>query len=375
MIGYRFKKKGSANKTAEGKSRNRRSPSTSLKGVVVSAYDRGAFLAHQLRREGMEVALWDMTPYLPALSAPEREGPFGVFLPSHLGPLQKKYLYGDNYYPVSGGFSVFNSQGPLEFQGDLGFFFKEERKGFPLCHSVLSSTDSGVFDFSKKENRPLYKDGDRGLLYLSAELTNSHIEPFCFKGPNLLSPLFSDYVLRESSQRYFELLKQSLQEEGVEWCAYKEDTGKNAKKDLRFRKNHVEIQVNDWETSADFLIWTLSGAETQKTFPDWMPLLFPQWEKPVKIWRRFPLLWDQGLFEDIIPSVLFIVPDNMKNGKGGFYLGESGEGEENRQGSEMFLSLKKNPEDSRSDLWILCPYEERFNSSCLSSLLRSALRG
>ena len=39
----------------------------------------------------------------------------------------------------------------------------------------------------------------------------------------------------------------------------------------------------------------------------------------------------------------------------------------------MFLSLKKNPEDSRSDLWILCPYEERFNANCLSALLRSAL--
>ena len=31
-------------------------------------------------------------------------------------------------------------------------------------------------------------------------------------------------------------------------------------------KDHIQIQINEWEKPADFLVWALSGSETQEIF-------------------------------------------------------------------------------------------------------------
>ena len=110
-------------------SRKAANTKTSKKGVVLSAFGRGTFVAHRLRKIGFEVSLWDLTSFLPAVSACEREGPFGVFAPSYLSGLQKRHLLGDNYYSVSKGFSCLSGQGLLEFQGPLRSFFSKNTKG------------------------------------------------------------------------------------------------------------------------------------------------------------------------------------------------------------------------------------------------------
>ncbi len=314
--------------------------------MIVSAYGRGACLAHQLQNKGFETTVLDVSPLLPALPSPEREGPFGVFLPPHLSDLQKQYLCGDNFYPVQQGLSVFTPQGPLEFQGPLSSFFTETRKDFHLCSSVLSGAG-----FSEKKKTQMIKkfESSSGLLHLAAELTNTYIEPGASLEKKVFSPLFSDYIFRESSQRYFSDLEHSLREEGVKWSSVTS-------------KEEVVSLVNKKQKDY-FLIWTLSGPETNCHFSDVMPLLFPKWVAPEKIWRRFSLKWDQKDFKDIIPPLLLVWPGYVKE-------------KQNIKSLmlENLLSLKKNPDSSFMDLWMLCPYAGRFDKQTLSACLDSALK-
>ena len=72
--------------------------------LIVSAWDRGAWLAQQLRKNLLKVKILDVSSLLPSISSVEREGPFGVFAPEDLSDTEKKYLCGDNYYSQSQGF-------------------------------------------------------------------------------------------------------------------------------------------------------------------------------------------------------------------------------------------------------------------------------
>ena len=326
--------------------------------VIVSAYGRGAWLAHRLQKEGFGTTVMDVSSLLPALSSEEREGPFGVFLPSHLSDLQKQYLCEDCFYPVPQGFSVFTSQGPLEFQSSLSCFFVETRKDFQLCHSVLSCAPE-VNSSNPSHKKRWQKECEESfwLLRLAAELTNSYLGRDFSIEKGIFSPFFSDYVLRESSQCYFADLKYSLQQEGVEWISVSS-------------KREVERSVSRAQEQRDhYLVWTLSGPETAHYFSDCITMLFPGWTEPIKIWRRFSLSWDQGEFKKIIPSLLLVSPDGVqKNG-----LEKEIHSKELHCESEGVLSLKKNPASSSMDLWMLCPYGERFDRQTLSACLQSAL--
>lgn len=323
--------------------------------VIVSVYGRGAYLAHQLQNTGFDTTVFDVSSFLPALPSPEREGPFGVFLPSHLSDLQKQYLCGDNFYPIQQGFSIFTPQGPMEFQGPLSAFSLEMKRDFQLCHSVLSQApEVNNVGFSAEKKMQMIKklEDFSGLLYLAAGLTGSYMEPVASIGKRVFSPLFSDYIFRESSQRYFSDLKLSLQEEGVKWTSVAS-------------KEEIVSFLNETKKRKDcFLIWTLGGPETDSHFSDCMPLLFPKWVAPTKIWRRFSLLWNQEDFKNTIPYLLLLWPDYIQKQKTKSLSWVS----------ESLLSLKKNPGSSYMDLWAPCHYAQRFNKQTLSTCLQSALK-
>ncbi len=373
--------------------------------VMVSAYGRGAYLALELKRIGFKVTVFDVTSLLPTLSSAEREGPFGVFLPSHLSDLEKQYLCEDNHYPVPKGFSLFTPKGPVEFQGPLRNFFKKSRKDFECFYSAFTPSVKG--DFSKKISIKNPKTLKReiksnSILSLSAEWAKNYFSPRkADQNPLNLSPFLENYVLRESSQRYFEEVKSSLKAKGVKWIEEfitsealeltENDIGqkdnkarsrKNINKKLiengqnlipfhlKLKKRYIQLKFYEEEKKADFLIWTLSGPETLKGFSKYMPLIFPKWEKPLKIWRRFSLSWNQGAFEHIIPPWLWVLPD---------YKSENVHTLSHKFLTQDLLKqsmiLRKNPVHSRLvDLWLTCPYEKRFNNSFLSELLKPALK-
>ena len=369
--------------------------------VIVSSWGRGAWLAHQLQKKAFRTTLFDISSLQP-LSSAEREGPFGVFLPSHLSDLQKSYLCGDHFYSVQQGFSIFASQGPVEFRGALNPFLLETCRDFQVCHSVLhqtgiesrSSLPLSRGPVSLGSNKSSIKEAVRSnlFLYLAKEFSGSYTEQVrsvrvplslhpgkeTYRNHNGFSPLFSEYLFRESSQRYFADIKYALQKEGVKWLdmsAADLSSSNNLLRDLKLKKTHIEFKWNEEVQKTRFLIWTLSGLETLQFFSNSMSFLFPTWKPPIKIWKRFSLSWDQGAFQKVIPLLLLVLPEYIRRD----HVSHEHEQEHEQEPEpflrwgEDFLSLKRHPEASKMDLWMLCPYDERFNKSILSSYLRVAL--
>ena len=355
--------------------------------AIVSAWGRGAWLAHQLQQKGFCVTVLDVSSLLPSVSSSQREGPFGVFLPSTLSDLQKQYLLSDNFHSVKQGFSVYTSRGPVEFQGPLYSFLRKKRKDFCLLDSLLSDTPdlSEVIKslWHQKEKKQMIEEieDSESLVRLALELGSSYFEPLNIKkiigeilrikksSPSLdqlfnrknkacsFSPLSSDYFLREASQRYFEEVKSSLKEEGVQWLDISRQDADADLRDLGFAKKCVQLSLKGEKKDFSFLIWTLSGPETARCFSKELSVLFPKWKEPLKIWRPFSLSWDRGGFENVIPSLLVISPSLHR---------EEGNNKE-------MISLKKYKSVSHIDMWILCPYSRRFDEQALSSCLGSAL--
>ena len=319
--------------------------------ILVNAWGRGDYLAHQLNKKGINTVVWDVSSLLTPLSSAEREGPFGVFLPSHLNDTQKHYLTGDEFYLVPQGFSVLNSQGPVEFKGPLSPFFRKTRKDFQNSHTFLNSSKlPRLFSIPKKT----HTKEDNWFLRLSKEWAGCTLaSSSSIKKTNFKSPLFADYVLREASQRHFESIKNSLKEKGIVWVELEKTTNQLS---LQIKKKYMELSYHE-EQKADCLIWTLSGLETEKYFSHLRPLLFPDWKKPLKIWRRFLLSWNSDVLEKLLPALLWIPPDLPSSSS-------------SQQHSELYLSLKKHPNMSRADLWVLCPYEKNKENILLEKALK-----
>ena len=358
-----------------------------LKNVaIVSAWGRGVWLAHQLQQEGFRVTVLDVSSLLPFVSSLQREGPFGIFLPSSLSDLQKQYLLSDSFHSVEQGFSVYTSEGPIEFQGPLSSLLRKKRKDFYLLDSLLSDTPdlSEIIKalWHQKQKKQMIEEIEdpESLVRLALELGSSYFEPLHIKkiskeilrtkkdSPSLnklfsqknkacsFSPLFSDYFLREASQRYFAEVKSFLQEEGVQWLDISKQDADCDLRDLGFAKTCVQFNLRGEKKDFPFLVWTLSGPETARCFSNELPTLFPKWKEPVKIWRSFSLSWDRGGFENVIPSLLVILPSLKQEGD-----------------NNEVISLKKYKSVSYIDMWILCPYSQRFDEQILSSCLDSSL--
>ena len=279
--------------------------------VIVSAWGRGSVLAYQLKQIGHSVIFVDISTLLPADSS-ERGGPFGVFMPEGLSSLQKKILLGDSCFPVSQGFCAFTSQGPVESFGNLNFLPKKKQDFF---------------------------------LNLSRQWTNSYISY-----ENRKWDFQSEYYFKESSHACLQELREYLQAGGVKWIS----VHSSEQLDISIKKDHVYINLEGMKKKV-FLVWALGGLESQKLFPQYFDELFPDWKEPVYIWRKFSLNWNVGRFQKILPSILSILPKTSKT----------------FQFQEGVMSVKKHPFSSKTDLWILCSYQQAANKAYLTNLLSS----
>ena len=351
---------------------------------IISAYGRGYWLAHQLSRK-LTVTIVDISRLMPALSSADREGPFGTFVPENLSPTQKKYLYGDDFYSIPQGFSILNAQGPIEFRGPLRDFHLEKRKDFRLCHDIHKTcleqgSVSEIFPTSRVDK----KAEDLWLTQLTAEITNSHLSTLFDpsaknttwsrkllshlelsqaqkkQAPTPFLPCFSEYIFREPSQRYFSQFRESLAKKGVQFLPPVQEQDKP-----HFLQKILPVKVNKKKGNKIAIVWTLSGLETARHFSKYLPLLFPKWEKPAKIWLRFPL--SCSIKGTPIPSILLIPPSKA-------FWSKRKTAHSPASSSPDFMVLKQNPSARLADLWILCPYSDCSHPVDLEKLLELALK-
>ena len=304
--------------------------------TVVSAGDRCFWLLDQLCQTDLKVSVYDMSSDLD-MSLPEREGPFGIFLPEGMDDLQKKYLSGDQFHVLSEGFCVLSSQGPLEFRGPLTSFLMDVKKEFYFCHSCLVENAENSLKLLKKQKEVNW------LCNLAARLSS------VYQNPDNLSclPLFSEYLLRESSFRYIQEVNHFFQEQGLSYISDKLE-------DIFVKDNHIHLKFHGREIETRFLVWALSGLETKKCFPETMNILFPGWQKPVKNWKRFSLLWDKASFQKVIPGGLVVVPDPEKN----IYEDHN------------LISLKSNAFSTYTDLWVLSDFRSKAKKNHLAGIIK-----
>ena len=279
---------------------------------IVSAWGRGSALAYQLKQQGHSVIFVDLSALLPVDSS-EWEGPFGVFMPEGLSSLHKKFLLGGSYFSVPQGFCAFTAQGPVESFGNLKFLSKKKQDFF---------------------------------LNLARQWTNSYLS-YENKGRDVC---LSGYYFKESSHAYLQELRSCLQAGGVKWISVNSSEQVN----ISIKKNHVHIHLEGVKKEV-FLVWTLGGLQSQKLFPQYFDKLFPGWKKPMYIWRKFSLNWHTGRFQKILPSILAVLPEADKT----------------FQFQEGMMSVKKHPFSSKTDLWILCSYQQAANKAYLTKLLSS----
>ena len=117
--------------------------------ILVTAWDRSSWLAYKLKQNGAPLSVWDLSSFLDLASSVEREGPFGIFLPSHLEEDQKQILSGENIYSVSQGFSIWDRTRPLELKGHLSEFSLDQRQNLRLYQKALAA-------LLKKKNREFF---------------------------------------------------------------------------------------------------------------------------------------------------------------------------------------------------------------------------
>ncbi len=307
---------------------------------IVSAWGRGAFLAHRLARH-FSVSFLDLSPLF-SNSLPEIEGPFGVFLPENLDDNKRQYLCGDLIHMVPQGFCVLNPKGIFEFQGAMSSFFMKKPEA-KFAHSFFSNW--------KKEKHNKEDEELAWLIRLAEQMGSSVLSPERKKNSSYFySPIFSPYALKESSFRYFENLQKNLSYQGIE-CFTIDSSMK-----LDVQKKSVCIKTNQMQKEAKHLVWALSGPETNRYFPSLMNTLFPNWEKPKWIWQRFSLSWDDLSYEGVIPSI-FLLQTEISSP---CLLGNT-------------MIVKKNPNSHEGDLWKICPYSKRFDKKIMISELQSAL--
>ena len=292
--------------------------------LIVSAWDRGAWLAQQLRKNLLKVKILDVSSLLPSISSVEREGPFGVFAPEDLSDTEKKYLYGDNYYSQSQGFCVLNSDGPIEFRGLISDFMRNTKENIQLCETVLSADDSKRAQLLHKKNSTA-----SGLVQLARKWASSL--------PTIkdeqLSPLFASYLCKDTSSRFFEDIYREEQMWGIQRLNVNQLTHITAV------DHYVSLQTEQEKHSARTVVWALGVLEILHIFPQLPALLPRKWQMPDWVWRRFNLSWDLNGFEDILPMSIFTVLDDQAPWYGA-----------------NVMSIKRYPGSSQVDLWMLCPY-------------------
>ena len=248
--------------------------------LVVSAGERCFWLLDQLCETDLKVSVWDVSSDL-ALSLPEREGPFGVFLPDNLDNLKKKYLCGDQFEIMPKGFCVLSPQGPIEFRGPLTSFLIRKNQELNSCYSCLTehSTHRKFTGLkTKRETNWLY---NLAFQWAGVYQDSDRLSPL---------PLFSECVLRESSFRYLQEINHSFQEKGVSYISEKLEG-------ISFKNDHISLAFQNAKVKTRLLVWALSGLETKIYFGKGMDILFPHWKQPKRIWKRYSLLWDKADFQ------------------------------------------------------------------------------
>ncbi len=320
--------------------------------VIVSAFGRGQWLAAELSRKGMKVALLDVSSQLGHWAPEDWEGPFGFFRSEKLRATQIERLLEDDFpEAVTNGVSIFLGQGPLELKGPITKHRLEQLK-------LHSSAINYVYEYEQAlpSRREQLRANIREQSFLQtwlAQLSHYLSSPTHIPSTKAIEygvprPFFSSFFIRQATRPGYE--------RSLDWCRY-------AGVQVHSQVKLVDIAIKDGkviegiEIKADKaglfrgeqFVWMLSSHETAFLSEKIAPQLFSLGSEPEWSWLRYRLHLN-GEIGETLPKHMIWLQDLTQPWS-----------------HENFCIVQKTFSEHDFDFWLKLPSLQRFNRQYLES--------
>lgn len=311
--------------------------------VIVSAFGRGNWLAVELREQGLNVFLVDVTSSLGNWPTEDLEGPFGVFMLKDFKQSFQDYIHSlGPFENIASGFAIWTSEGPLELRSPVTSH-RFKKMGL---HSKIWEVLNQQSTAQKFINEPFEKIWPLGLSHQMASTTYHPNKTAAQSGT--AAPVLDPFLIRKSSKEGYDKSLSWVESKGVKVSRDPEilDIALGGRR----RLEALELKgpgVFRFEN----LIWSLSSEETYYLNDRIAKKIFPQGAlESTWSWLRFRLKVKPTLEIDMIPSHVCIIDDLAMPWT-----------------HENFCLLQKSASGSL-DAWIRLPSVQRFNKEYLKEM-------
>jgi hypothetical protein len=319
--------------------------------LIISAFGRGHWLAANLKRNGIDTALIDVTEKMGTWVPEEAEGPFGFFQSERLLESQYERLIEEEPpLELPNGFTLWLSDGPVELKGPVS---KRRLERLGVGEDVVQYLLGQAKGLSKARLARL-PFSEKWLINLAHGLAANHYRPAAeyFESDEFL-PLFAKFFIRLPSRVGHSRSLDWCERQGVEVVRKADviDISLKGRREIR----GVEYRHNNAERTEIFeceqMVWCLTSEETsllgikpqQKLFPH--GILEPSW-----VWTRYRLKISDIPLRDLLPMHMLIIDD----------IGRPWT-------HDNFVILQKTGSADLFDAWCKLPNVQRFNKEYLVS--------
>lgn len=322
--------------------------------VIVSTSGRGNWLAVELARRGIRVALVDVSNQVGRRVPEDVEGPFGYFRSERLSSTQLERLVIDEIsISAERGFTIFDKQGPIELKGALVRYAFEQRQMSELTERYLFEYDSFTEQMRNEVQEELYgKPFERTWpAHLAHQLASNVFlsnEQSLIYGKPL--PLFAPFYIRQVTRAGNAKSLDWARKEGVQIFP-------DAKVvDMALVGHNVKgLEISSIKSGfldGQIFVWALSSEETKRLHIKVYNCLFgtdhvvSQWS-----WLRYRFAFGRALTAEVLPVHMALIRD--------YFLPWT---------HENFCILQRTAKEGEFDVWIRFPTHERFVCSLLEKM-------
>ncbi len=325
--------------------------------TIISAYNRGVWLAQEIKSLGLKVALIDVTKYLGRWSPEDVEGPFGLFHSSTISRSQMARLDAETHTEsVDDGLTVLLPTGPIDMRGSHSQYLLE--KNHVPIEVIQLVYNSGTYPEKKWKEAikqiNTYKFTQRWLATLAQYLASTVDQPYYEKlSLRPLLQIADPISLRRVSRRGNEKLLGWIKDLGVD--VYEGSKLRDASVDALTLK-HVEVESESgWSgvIPSEKFIWTLSSAESQFLDP---AIAFQIFNKQKLThnwsWLRFRMTLKSDSIRQL-PLQMWVISDPSLSWT-----------------HENLIGMQKTTSENQFDFWVMVPENMRYQKSYLEEILK-----
>lgn len=301
--------------------------------MIVSAFDRGIWMATELKNRGLGVEYFDLSQQMGNWPPEDVEGPFGFF---HHGKLPMSYLNHQNvlspYRSVQDGLVVWTTGVPFQLRS-------------PIVREQIARRELNSPDSAQKSKVAFSKNW---LNLFCHQWGSSHYyENQQFPQGEFLSPYQRDFMIRNPSRADAPKVSEFLRQAGV-------DVKNKAQiLDLSFEGKKIvsglEIQgAEKGLRKCSTLIWCLTSEETKHLSKKIFKHLYSDVIEPVWTFVRYRLQLNDCLELNVLPEHFNLLEDVFSPWT-----------------HAHWMICQRTPLREQLDFWIRIPSFQRFNKSYL----------